>query len=282
MMRKILSVILFSCSCCFTVQGQDIRQVKAHADEQFARGHLTGALKEYQRVLFFDAEHRFDDVYGDIANVYFEQGEFRQAMTYYDLARKAVDTDSLKLEYSFRKILCHFMQERYLLGLADLYDLPETETPYFHAKKNLYLAICHFGLDETDRSLDYFEEVVDSSGMEQIRALIQAFGKHQKKYDPDKLEMISIFLPGVGQIIAGDLKNGLNSILLLGGIVAYSYYTMVTYGWLDGALVLLGWSFRYYTGGHKKAYELGAERIREQRSVTYRQLLEVVGRHSLR
>ena len=264
------------------LQGQDIRQVKALADEQFARANLTGALKEYQRVLFFDTEHRFDDVYGDIADVYFEQGEFRQAMTYYDFARKAIDTDSLKLEYSFRKILCHFMQESYLLGLSDLYDLPETEIPYFHAKKNLYFAICHFGLDETDRSLDYFEELVDSSGMEQIRGLIHAFGKYQKKYDPDKLEMISIFLPGAGQIIAGDLKNGLNSILLLGGIVAYSYYTMVTYGWLDGALVLLSWSFRYYTGGHKKAYELGAERIREQRGVTYRQLLDVVGRHALR
>jgi tetratricopeptide (TPR) repeat protein len=277
--RSILSIILFSCFCCHSLPSQNIHQLKAYADEQFHRGNLSSALKEYQRILFFDTRHQYESVYSDMAELYFEQEDFENALVYYDFARKAIPCDSLKLEYSFQKILCYFRQGSYLLGLSDLYGLPGTLSPHFEAKKNLYLAICHFGMDDTGQSLQYFAEIVDSTGLERISSLFRAYEKHKKKYDPDKLEMMSIFIPGLGQFVAGDVKNGLNSIFLLTGIAAYSFYTMRIYGILDGTLVLVTWFYRYYTGGHKKAYELGVTKIREQQRITYDQILEIVRRH---
>ncbi|HDS06020.1 MAG TPA: hypothetical protein ENO05_00205 [Bacteroides sp.] len=281
-MRNVLSIILFSCLFSPALISQPIWQLKEHADEQFLAGNFPTALKEYQRVLLFDEDNRYSQVYGDIADIYLALGDDENAIVYYDFARKAVSSDSLKLEYSFSRILCQFRQQRFLLGLSDLYDLPETSSPYFEAKKNLYTAVCHFGLGETDRSLAYFIEVVDSAGMAEISTLIGDLKRFEKKYDPDRLQLMSIFLPGLGQLVAGDLKNGLNSILLLGGIGVYSYHTMVTYSILDGTLFLLTWFYRYYTGGHKKAYELGAGKIRDQQRVTYQQILEVVRRHAIR
>jgi len=278
-MRSILSIILFSCLCCHSLLSQDIHQLKAYADEQLHRGNFANALKEYQRVLFFDDQHQFEGVYSDMAELYFKLGDFENALVYYDFARKATPGDSLKLEYSFRKILCYFRQGSFLLGLSDLYSLPGSLSPHFEAKKNLYLAICHFGLDNTGQSLQYFAEIVDSTAMERISSLFTAFEKHKKKYNPDKLEMMSIFIPGLGQFVAGDLKSGLNSIFLLTGIAAYSYHTMRIYGILDGTLVLVTWFYRYYTGGHKKAYELGVKKIREQRIAAYNQILEIVRQH---
>lgn len=280
-MRSVLSFILFSCICHPCLLSQNIHQLKTYADEQFTRGNHSSALKEYQRILFFDDDHQFDDVYSNIADIYYDLGDYENAIIYYDFARKTIPDDSLKLEYSFHKILCYFKQDRYLLGLSDLYDLPAAVSPYFEAKKNLYLAICHFGLDDTGQSLQYFTGIVDSTGLEQINTLFTQLKKHEKKYNPHKLEMMSIFLPGLGQIVAGDVKNGLNSILLLGGIAAYSYHTMIAYGILDGTLVLVTWFYRYYTGGHKKAYELGTKKIQEQQRITYHRILDVVGHHAL-
>lgn len=280
-MRRVLSIILFSSICFFSLRSQDIYRIREFADQQFQKGNLTVALKEYQRVLFFDAGHEFEVVYSDIADIYFKQKDYDQALIYYDFARRAIPGDSLRIEYSFKRIQCYFRQDNYFMALSDLYGLPGELSPHFEAKKNLYYAICHFGLNETDRSLEYFARIVDSTGADQIETLMASYEKVQNKYDPDRLEIMSIFLPGLGQLVAGDVKNGLNSILLLGGIAAYSFHTMRVYGILDGTLVLVTWFYRYYTGGHKKAHELGAARIREQQRVTYRRIMETVASNCL-
>jgi tetratricopeptide (TPR) repeat protein len=280
-MRRVLSIVLISTFCFSFLRSQDIDLIREFADQQFQKGNLSSALKEYQRVLLFDAGGKFEDVYSDIADIHFQQGNYEQALVYYDFARKAIPGDSLRLEYSFKRIQCYFRQENYLMALSELYGLPGELPPHFEAKRNLHYAICHFGLDETGRSLEYFSRIVDSTGADRIEALMTAYKKVRKKYDPDRLEIMSIFLPGLGQLVAGDVKNGLNSVFLLGGIAAYSFHTMRVYGILDGTLVLVTWFYRYYTGGHKKAHELGEARIREQQRLTYRRIMEAVASHRL-
>ena len=278
-MRRVLSIVLFSTVCLTSLRSQDIVRIREFADQQYLKGNLSSALKEYQRVLFFDAGNKFEQVYSDIADLYFRQENYQQALVYYDFARKAVPDDSLRLEYSFKRIECNFRQDNYLMALSELYGLPGKLSPYFEVKKDLYYAICHFGLNETEESVEYFSRIVDSTGADRIDSLMKAYQKVRTKYDPDRLEIMSIFLPGLGQLVAGDVKNGLNSLFLLGGIAAYSFHTMRIYGILDGTLVLVTWFYRYYTGGHKKAHELGVTRIREQQRMTYRKIMETVASH---
>jgi tetratricopeptide (TPR) repeat protein len=253
--------------------------MKEFADEQFGKGNYSTALKEYQRILLFDREKQYDQLYEQIAAIYYNQGDFRNAEIYYDFAWKALQNDSIKLELSFKKMLCHYKETNYLLALTELLDLPDHLSPYFENKKNLYFAICYFGLDDDQQSLAYFNKLVDPAGMELVEALFIELAKQRKKYDPDKLETMSIFLPGLGQAVAGDFGSSLNSVLLLGGISAYSFYTGITYGLLDGTLLLVTWVYRYYTGGHKKAFNLGVQRIGEMKNVTYLRILETVISH---
>ena len=280
-MQKALFIIHFSLISGTLLLSQSIDQLKVYADQQYEKGNISIALKEYQRILLFDNENQFNEVYKKIAQVYFELEDFDQALVYYDFAWKAAQNDSVKLELVFRKTLCHFRQNNYYLGLTELYDLPEELSPYFEGKRMLYFAICHFGLDEINQSLQYFSEIVDPTGYHQIDSCLVQLNKFEKKYDPHKLEMMSIFLPGLGQTVAGDVGSGLNSFLLLGGIVAYSYYTMLAYSILDGTLVLTTWFYRYHTGGHRKAYALGSEKIQEERNATYLQILEIVKHNAL-
>ncbi len=274
-MRKALFIIHFSWICSTLVFSQSISQLKGYADKQYEKGNYPIALKEFQRVLLFDEEHQFNDLYSKVAVIYYEIEEYDKAIIYYDFAWKATENDSIKIELAFKKILCYFQLRDYYSGLSELYDLPEQLSPYFERLKNLYFAICHFGLDEKYESLQYFSQIVDSAGLEQIDSCFVQLNKVEKKYDPDKLEMMSIILPGLGQTYAGDLRSGLNSLLLLGGIVTYAYHTMLVYSILDGTLVLTSWFYRYYTGGHRKAYDLGVKKIQEQRNDTYLQVMDI-------
>ncbi len=280
-MQKALFIIHFSCVFSALLFSQSIHQLKEYSDEQYEKGNFTIALKEYQRILLFDENKQYQDIYNKIAHIYFQIGDYNNAIVYYDFAWKASQIDSVKHELVFRKTLCYYKLGNYFFGLTELYDLPESLSPYFERKKNLYFAICHFGLDEKYQSLQYFSQIVDSSGYHRIDSCLVQLNKYEKRYDPDKLEMMSILLPGLGQSFAGDLKSGLNSILLLGGIITYSYYTMLAYSILDGTLVLTTWFYRYYTGGHRKAYELGAKKIREQRNETYLQVMDIVSDQAL-
>ena len=273
-MRKALFIVHFSCLFGTFLFSQSIYQFKEYSDEQYEKGNYSIALKEYQRILLFDDEHQFNDIYFKIADIYYQIEDYDNAITYYDFAWRATRNDSIKNEMAFRKILSYFQLREYYLALTELYDLPEQLSPYFERMKNLYFAICHFGLDEKYESLQYFSHIVDSTGLQQIDSCYVELNKFAKKYDPDKLEIMSIFLPGLGQTYAGDLKSGLNSLLLLGGIVTYAYHTMLVYTILDGTLVLTSWFYRYYTGGHRKAYDLGVKKIQERKNETY---LEVMG-----
>ncbi|MDF1576693.1 MAG: hypothetical protein P1P86_16020 [Bacteroidales bacterium] len=274
-MQKALFIIHFSCICGTILFSQNIYQWKEYSDEQYEKGNYSIALKEFQRILLFDEKQEFNDVYYKIATIYYDTEDYNNAIVYYDFAWKAARNDSIKIELAFRKILCYFQLKDYYSGLTELYDLPEQLSPYFERIKNLYFAICHFGLDEKYLSLNYFSQIVDSAGLFQIDSCFVQLNKVEKKYDPDKLEMMSILLPGLGQTYAGDLRSGLNSLLLLGGIVTYAYHTMLVYSILDGTLVLTSWFYRYYTGGHRKAYELGVRKIQAQRNETYLQVMDI-------
>lgn len=280
-MQKALFIIHFNLICISCIFSQNIHQLKEYSDEQFAKGNMSIALKEYQRILLFDDMNQFDEVYINIATIYYEIEDFDNALVYYDFAWKAIQNDSIKLELTFKKTLCYYRLNKYLLGLTELYGLPNQLSLYFERKKNLFFAICHFGLNDAAQSLQYFAKIVDSSGLHQIDLSFLQFEKYQKKYDPDKLEMMSIFLPGLGQTFSGDIGSGLNSVLLLSGIAAYSYYTMIAYSILDGTLVLTTWFYRYYSGGHRKAYELGTKKIQDRKNVTYLQIIDIVKRNSL-
>jgi tetratricopeptide (TPR) repeat protein len=280
-MQRLLFIVHISLISSSYLHAQELDEWKEYADAQYEKGNYALALKEYQRVLLFDEDHLYEEVYGQIASLYFELNDFDNALTYYDFAWKATQDDSLKVEFAFWKTLCYYKLDRFYLGLTELYDLPEQLSSYFERKKNLYFAICHYGLEEHDQSLEYLSRLVDSTGYERIESSFAELSKAQKKYNPDKLEIMSIFLPGLGQTVAGDVGSGINSLLLLGGITTYSYYTMLNYSILDGTLVLLTWFYRYYTGGHKKAYQLGVQRIQEQKNRTYLRILDVVRHHAV-
>lgn len=255
---------------------QDIHQVKRFADEQLLLGNDRIALKEYQRVLLFDREGTYREVFLTLATRYDQQEDYDRALTYYDMAWNAMQVDSIRREITFRKCLCYFKQEQFLLALGELYSLPDSVSPGHEKRRWLYLGIAHFGLDNLDVSLESFAAILDSGAVAEVTTELADYAKYREKYDPDRLQMMSIFLPGLGQIYGGKPASGINSVLLLAAVSTYSYYTIINYSLLDGLLVFTSWFYRYYTGGHRNAYEIGLRRLEEKKQQTYQSLLRII------
>ena len=275
-MQKILFIIIISYLSLFSLFSQDIDQIKAYSDLQFNKGNYQIALKEYQRVLLFDSVLQYTDIYSKIALASYIQQDFESAIKYYNLAWNIEQNDSARLEFIFSKSLCHFKLNDYFSALNELLDLPETNSTYFEHKKNLFLGICYYGLNDYPKSLDFFSELLDSTGIHQIDLLFTNFKKFNKKFNPRKVEIMSLILPGLGQVYAGEPGSGLNSFMLLSGISVYGLYTMASYGFIDGFLVLSSWFYRYYTGGAKNAAHIAQLKLEKKKSANYSQILEIV------
>ena len=144
--------------------------------------------------------------------------------------------DSLKFELALKKTLCNLIVGDYYPALNDLLDISGNNSEYFQNKKNLYLGICYFGLADYNNSIFYLSQLVDSAGMLQINEIFDNFIDFNKKFNPGKIELMSLIFPGLGQMYAGEIGSGLNSIALLTGIVIYAFYTASAYGLIDGAL----------------------------------------------
>lgn len=280
-MRRILFIILFNTLGVCPVFSQSLHLVKSFSDEQFEKGNYALALKEYQRVQLFDTENLYTDIYYKVASIYYLQNNFERAIEYFNFAWRSEPDDSSKTEIALKKAFCNFKQSNYFAALNELFDIPETNSRYFENKKNLYFAISYFGLNDFEKANFYFSQVVTPETQAGIAQVFTDFIRFKRKYKPEKVEMMSMFLPGLGQMYVGEFGSGLNSILLLTAISFYAAYTASSYGLLDGALVLSSWFYRYYTGGSMKAKMAADEKLIEEKARVYAELISLVEKNQL-
>lgn len=275
-MLRISYIILFSLCLFAPGKAQDIHQMKEFSDEQFSRGNYQLALKEYQRVIYFDKHDEYDELYAKIASIHYLNSDYDKALKYYDFALRLEPNDSIKFELILKKALSNLMQNRYMAALNELFDLPHHPSEFLQNKKDLYLGISYFGLNDLDMSRNHFTELFDSSGIKKIDKLFADFKDFKNKYRPGKVELMSMLLPGLGQIYTGEVFNGLNSFFLITGVTVYAVYTAVNYGLVDGLLVLSSWFYRYYTGGYTNASSFAVKKIENERTDVYLEILSLV------
>ena len=104
------------------------------------------------------------------------------------------------------------------------------------------------------KQLSYINEADFNQFDETEMALI----KNEKK-NPKRARTLSVILPGLGQAVNGQVKDGANSFLLIGGLT-YFMLDLATVLSLPNSILSFGpWIFRYYVGGinnARKASEL--------------------------
>lgn len=90
---------------------------------------------------------------------------------------------------------------------------------------------------------------------------------------PNLARVLSIIVPGAGQFYAGDIKNGLNSLLLTGGLLSLGIYSLYFYTPFDAIVAIAPWFQRYYMGGYKRAALIAADRYNEKQNKIFVQIL---------
>jgi tetratricopeptide (TPR) repeat protein len=276
---RISLYILFS----FLLAGNAIAQTREQTVElalqQKALKNYTGAESFFLRALFFEPGPERAFLYGQLGECCAAKNEFDKAAANYELAYNNEKNDSLKTEWLFAKTAVLLLQEKYQYAFAELFSLPDSiSNSYFTYKRNFYLGVAYFGNSEFALSERYFLNSIPATYAVQRTAIEEIFKRNQKisRIKPKTARILSMCLPGLGQFYAGDIKNGLNSLVINGLFVCLFTYAFITISPLDAYLSVLPWFQRYYSGGYKKAGIIAAEKAKRKRSVLYFEIMEVI------
>jgi tetratricopeptide (TPR) repeat protein len=254
--------------------GQTPQQTFEFAQLQQRRGETASALEAYQRVLFFAREQYGLKCYAALAELFKQSGAYDRSLYYYELLYHAAPNDSLRYEAVFSKAGLLLLTQSHKNALIELLSIDAAVPEPWQSRRALYLGACYFGLRDFAQARAVLAPLVEQDVQKQ-KAFLQIFERSEKiaRKSPKTARILSMGFPGAGQLYAGDVKNGLNSMLLNGGLIAGFVAMAVAYTVPDAILTVSPWLFRYYAGGFKRAGAI-VEQKKDER--LKRQFLKIV------
>ncbi len=258
-----------------SLTSQNLETSYLFAKDRIQMGQYHEAIETLQRVIYFDKEKTYKDAYQSLAQCYHATQNFDQAVRYYDIAYYLTDNDSLKYEMSFNKTNCLLQQGQLKYALIELYNLPAELPHYFKNKKHFYMGIVEFGQENFEAAKENFLYLVKDNP-KATAAIEDLFVKNEKvsRLNPQLAQWLSVFIPGLGQMYAGDFSAGINSLLI--NVAFYTLFISVAFSatFWEALLFVFPWFQRYYSGGIKSAKRITIQKQAEKHSKVYKKILK--------
>jgi tetratricopeptide (TPR) repeat protein len=238
--------------------GQNLQQTFEFGQQQFDQNHWQIAEKTFHRVLFFDEEniYRAECLRG-LAVISKLNGDETAALNYLDQLYFISKDPEIQSDLQFDRIQIFIEQHEFQKALAELYQIESDIAPFRLA---LYEGYCQYMLHDFVATEQAFETLCKTPIEKEALAKFLLEAEKIEKFNPKTFQILSYFIPGLGQILLGDTKSSLNSLLLNGGLVVLFIDTARKLSLFDATLSVLPWFYRYYTGGVKVTKDLAIER----------------------
>jgi len=275
-MLKVIYIALFS-FLLLPLKGQGLTQIISFADEQYKAGNFSSALVEYQRAIFYGKETN-GILYQHMADCSFNLSKFEQAIELYDRAYFSYQTDSLKAMALLSKSKCNIITKNYNIALIDLLGITDSLPEKTYRLKQFYIGICYFGTEQFALARNYFIDAIHPSFPLQRTAIANIFDNKKLLYSPNPHTafIMSLCFPGLGQFYAGDIKNGMNSLLLSAGLVYLGVNISLQQTVWDGIFTIMPWFQRYYQGGYMRAEKIAMEKRASNRDKVYKEVVNAI------
>lgn len=270
---RYLTLIIISISY-FNGRAQDIQSTFRFANQLYENAEYSNAIEVYKRILFFDEDGTYGPkVYRNIADCLYLTENFSESANYYELAYFVEPDDSIKTDIVLQKASCYLLDKDYLSAQEELFVLENDISPSQKLTGQFYEAMLSFALEDFEQSERIFKEIAEDS-----LAVHEIFRTNDKvsKFSPKKAKTLSIIFPGLGQFYAGDIKNGINSMLLTSALFYLGVRSAINTSFLDAAVSVIPWFQRYYTGGFNKAETIAIAKKQQRRYAVFNRLLDEV------
>ena len=252
---KWIQLFIVVTSLSIHATGQNLEQAFALAQEQYNSGNLSLAEKTYRRVLFFDSANIFrGEVAEKLAYISLANDDLQAALNYFDQAYFSISNLEHKTDIQFERIQLFIKRKEFQKALAEIYQVEVTET--VNQRLSLYEGYCHYLLKDFQSAEVAFTSLVrDTAAIVHISEMMDRARKIERM-NPKTYQILSYFIPGLGQIVLGDARSSINSIFLNSALALLFIETAKKLSLFDATLSVIPWFYRYYAGGAKLTKDL--------------------------
>ncbi len=256
---------------------QTVDQTVAIADTFMHSGRFGSAAKYYQRAYFFASKEQVPEIRGKMADAFFMSGDYASAEKYYHQAQNFETVDTLKTEWFLKKISAIILQKKFKLAQLSILNYRGNYTPRQMKNRYFLLGTIYFGQEKFDQAKKWFARALPGNDSVKHARLELLFRKRNlMRPNPQWAYWMSIFVPGSGQIYAGDWKNGLNSFALNGFLIYLFLLDMQAYSFWDSFFAIYPWVQRYWMGGYQRAKRIAREKRAQNRARTFRRVKQLI------
>lgn len=274
-MRIVLTLItclLF----CNKAAAQNLDETYALATELFESGAELQAASHFQRVIYFGYGKYDADCFKKLAAIAIKNKDYQQAAIYLNGAASAEIDLAKRDQLLVRRANLLIMLGENQLALQDLLSISDNAADTVLKNRDFLTGTIYFLDTEFDLAAQSFAACFENDlEKEQVKTWMKQAGaiKHP---NPRKAKRLSKYLPGLGQFYAGDIKNGLNSLLLAGFFVYTTINTAITYTYIEAALSIAPWLQRYYQGGFTRAELIAQNKLDRKRFKYYEKVVQLL------
>lgn len=266
-LKNILAVWIFSW-LSFHTYAQQIKETMIEADSLMQVNNFGLAENLYDRIVFF-ADSNQKEYIKKTAICKVALNKYSEAAQLFDLLIKSEKIDSLYYTYMLQKSLCLLIDNQNEQAQLVLREIRLSDADqYFQQKSYLLDAILSAKQLDFVQAQNYLHNGIDLLNKKDSFLWQQYLekNKNSSEINTKMAGFYSAIIPGLGQSIYGDYKNGINSLAIHTVLVSAFIYTGNQYNYLLSSMFFLTLIPRYYIGGinaAKNSAQLKIKRIQQ-------------------
>lgn len=269
--------IIYTASIFISLNAVSQKEVNSFdaAIKEFNSGNYELSIPYFKRIAFFESNNITNLKY--LADSYQKTRSYDKALVHYSLIYNIVVNDSIKNEVIIEMAKTYIQQEKYNYAKIEVLNIKEINQSFID-RKNYYLSIISFYLNEFEDSKKHLLVIssLSDSSKKFINELFKNVAKTQLIPNPKVASILSMIIPGTGQLYSGEFKSGINSFLLTGTAITVFTLINIRYSFLDAILGVFPYYQRYYTGGVINAQNIAENKIKMKKVETVKKINEII------
>ncbi len=251
---RIAYTIILCLNFCLS-GSKSIGQSIEFADQMYEKGSFRIALKEYLKIYYFDRNSELPYACMRAAKCFDLISDDENAIKYYKKLKRYPNVDPQKsLESQYEVVKIYLKNENFKLAQAEMYNWEQYEIEMDEDRYNFYMSMILLHQSEFDVAQEYISNLsyyhsLDTTLVQTIfdKMLMNSNKKH------GGAKVLSAIIPGMGQVVNGEWKDGLNSAVLNGALIWVFVDVAMKLTTVDAFISVGPWLGRYYIGGLKNA-----------------------------
>jgi tetratricopeptide (TPR) repeat protein len=233
---------------------QNLAETFELAEMQYAQRNFVFAEKTYKRVLYFDSENQYrGQSMEKLAHIALANGQLQEALNYFDQAYFSLKNPQQQINIQFTRVQIFIRLHAWQKALAELYQIDSADD---EQRALLYEGYCQYQLKDFDAAQMVFSAMLNNANAQSSLDAFFQDARKIEKMNPKTYQVLSYFIPGLGQILLGDAKSSMNSTFLNTALALLFIDTANKLSLFDATLSVIPWFYRYYAGGAKLTKDL--------------------------